>query len=169
MISGGGISRGREAWGKHSRRLLAAVKASWSPTLTIAQAQTLGYHLPKAPAASKVLTHLANPALVAATSDLLDPAKPQALVYANLPNGQQVLAGVLFTAPIGLGPCPGGSSTLWHYHHDGATREMIHVWLFDNPTGSFSTGIGGKAGLAIAQRELESVGPPVPSALPSGL
>lgn len=33
---------------------------------------------------------------------------------------------------------------------------MIHVWLFDNPTGSFSTGIGGKAGLAIAERELGS-------------
>lgn len=40
---------------------------------------------------------------------------------------------------------------------------MIHVWLFDNPTGSFSTGIGGKAGLAIAQRELEPLVPAAPS------
>jgi hypothetical protein len=148
--------------------LVTAVKASWSPTLTIAQAQALGYHLPRTPAASKVLTHLANPGLVAATSDLLDPAKPQALVYASLPDGSRVLAGVLFTAPVGQGPCPGGSTTLWHYHHDGATREMIHVWLFDNPTGSFSTGIGGKAGLAIAQRELEPLAPAAPSAQPSG-
>ena len=143
--------------------LVTAVKASWSPTLTIAQAQTLGYHLPRTPAASKVLTHLANPSLVAATSDLLDPAKPQALVYATLPDGSKVLAGVLFTAPIGQGPCPGGSTTLWHYHHDGATREMIHVWLFDNPTGSFSTGIGGKVGLATAQRQFEGGVPAVPS------
>jgi len=149
--------------------LVTAVKASWSPTLTIAQAQALGYHLPKAPAASKVLTHLANPALVAATSDLLDPAKPQALVYANLPDGNRVLAGVLFTAPVGQGPCPGGSVTLWHYHHDGAPREMIHVWLFDNPAGSFSTGIGGKAGLAIAQRQLEPLTPAAPSGQPSGV
>jgi hypothetical protein len=59
----------------------------------------------------------------------------------------------------------GRSTTLWHYHQAGATREMIHVWLFDNPTGSFSTGIGGKAGLAIAMRELES-GVPATTAAP---
>jgi hypothetical protein len=134
--------------------LVAAVKVNWSPTLTVAGAAALGYRAPKTPAASKVLTHLANRSLATSTTDLLDPAKPQALVYANLPDGSQVLAGVLFTAPIGQGPCPGGSTTLWHYHQAGATREMIHVWLFDNPTGSFSTGIGGKAGLAIAEREL---------------
>jgi hypothetical protein len=40
---------------------------------------------------------------------------------------------------------------------------MIHVWLFDNPTGLVSTGIGGKAGLAIAERELEPVIPSGPS------
>lgn len=147
--------------------LVAAVKANWSPTLTVAGAATLGYLPPKKPAASKVLTHLANPSLLASSSDLLDPAKPQALVYAKLPDGNQVLAGVLFTAPIGQGPCPGGAATLWHYHQAGATREMIHVWLFDNPTGSFSTGIGGKAGLAIAQRELEPAVPSGPSAQPS--
>jgi hypothetical protein len=134
--------------------LVASVKANWSPTLTVAGAAALGYHASQKPATSKVLTHLANRSLATSTTDLLDPAKPQALVYANLPDGSQVLAGVLFTAPIGQGPCPGGSTTLWHYHHPGATREMIHVWLFDNPTGSFSTGIGGKAGLAIAEREL---------------
>ena len=143
--------------------LVAAVKANWSPTLTIAGAATLGYLPPKTPAASKILTHLANRSLAASTTDLLDPAKPQALVYANLPDGNQILAGVLFTAPIGQGARPGGSTTLWHFHHAGATREMIHVWLFDNPTGSFSTGIGGKAGLAIAERELEPVIPSGPS------
>ncbi len=147
--------------------LVASVKATWSPTLSVAAAAAQGYVPPKKPAASKVLVHLANPTLVAATGDLLDPAKPQALVYANLPDGTQVLAGVLFTAPIGAGPCPRGSTTLWHYHHDGATREMIHVWLFDNPTGAFSTGIGGKAGLAVAQRELEgSTQPASPASSP---
>ncbi len=135
--------------------LVSAVKTTWSPTLTVAGAAALGYLPPPKLAASKVLTHLANHSLAASTTDLLDPAKPQALVYANLPDGSQVLAGVLFTAPIGAGPCPGGSATQWHYHHAGATREMIHVWLFDNPSGSFSTGIGGKAGLGIAERELK--------------
>ncbi len=140
--------------------IVAAVKANWSPTLTVAGAATLGYLPPKQPAATKVLTHLANRSLAGSTTDLLDPAKPQALVFANLPDGSQILAGVLFTAPIGAGPCVGGSATLWHYHHAGATREMIHVWLFDNPSGPFSIGIGGKAGLAIAQRELEASGQP---------
>ncbi len=110
--------------------LLVAVKSNWSPTLTVAGAATLGYVPPKQPAASKLPTHIANPTLAGSTTDLLDPAKPQALVYANLPHGNQVLAGVLFTAPIGAGSCPRGSATLWHYHHSGATREMIHVWLF---------------------------------------
>lgn len=49
--------------------LVAAVKANWSPTLTIAGAATLGYLPPKTPAASKILTHLANRSLAAATTD----------------------------------------------------------------------------------------------------
>ena len=148
--------------------LVTAVKADWSPTITIADAAGLGYVPPRKPAASKVLSHLANPILTRSTSDLLDPARPRALVFAALPDGNQVLAGVLFTAPIGQGPCPGGATTLWHVHRPGATREMIHVWLFDNPAGAFSTGIGGKVGLLIAQRELERGTPAAPSVGPSG-
>lgn len=139
--------------------LVASVKAAWSPTLTAADATALGYRPPKTPAAGGVLTHFSNPVLAASNTDLLDPTRPQALVFVTLPDGRQVLAGVLFTAPIGEGPCPGGSATLWHFHKAGATREMLHVWLFDNPTGSFATGIGGRAGLAIAQRELEGAAP----------
>jgi len=148
--------------------LVTAVKANWSPTLTVADAAGLGYVPPRKPAASKVLSHLADPLLARSTSDLLDPARPQALVFAALPDGKQVLVGVLFTAPIGQGPCPGGATTLWHYHQPGAAREMIHVWLFDNPAGAFSTGIGGTAGLLIAQRELERGTAAGPSAQPSG-
>ena len=92
----------------------------------------------------------------------MDPAAPQALVYVRLPDGATVLGGVLFTAPIGLGPCPGGALTLWHYHKATATREMIHVWLFDNPGGSFATGIGGGSGIRVAERELEAATPAEP-------
>jgi len=91
----------------------------------------------------------------------MDPATPQALVYLHLPDRATVLGGVLFTAPIGSGPCPGGALTLWHDHQAAATREMIRVWLFDNPGGSFATGIGGTPGIRIAERELEA---PVPVA-----
>lgn len=134
--------------------LLATVRATWLPSLTTTAARALGYVAPKVPGKDPVLVHYGNRGLANATSDLMDPARPQALVYLHLPDGATVLGGVLFTAPIGQGPCPGGSTTLWHYHQAGATREMIHVWLFDNPSGPFSTGIGGKAGIQVAEREL---------------
>jgi hypothetical protein len=40
---------------------------------------------------------------------------------------------------------------------------MIHVWLFDNPGGSFATGIGGTSGIRIAERELEAPAPVSPA------
>ena len=143
-------------------QLVAAVKATWSPRLTPADAGALGYVPPKAPGRDPRLVHYRNRALATATADLLDPAHPQALVYLHLPDGATVLGGVLFTAPIGQGPCVGGASTLWHYHQATATREMIHVWLFDNSGGSFATGIGGPAGIQAAERELEASAPGVP-------
>jgi hypothetical protein len=143
-------------------QLVAAVKATWSPRLTPADAGALGYVPPKVPGRDPNLVHYGNRALATATADLLDPAHPQALVYLHLPDGATVLGGVLFTAPIGQGPCVGGASTLWHYHQATATREMIHVWLFDNPGGSFATGIGGPAGIRAAERELEASAPLVP-------
>ena len=135
-------------------QLVAQVRAAWSPSLTETGATALGYHAPKASTPNATLTHFVNPALVRDTKDLMDPARPQALVFLHLPDGRTVLGGVLFTAPIGLGPCPGGSLTLWHYHQAGAQREMIHVWLFDNPAGSFSTGVGGRPGVLVAERQL---------------
>jgi hypothetical protein len=137
-------------------QLTARVKAAWSPTLTLAQAVALGYRAPVTTPANPTLVHYVDPALVKETTDLMDPSRPQALVFLHLPDGTTLLGGVLFTAPIGTGPCPGGALTLWHYHQAGAVREMIHVWLYDNPTGAFSTGTGGKTGLLVAQRELEA-------------
>jgi hypothetical protein len=144
-------------------QLVAAVEARWSPALTPAAAGALGYLPPKVPGTDPVLAHYGNRALARATTDLMDPATPQALVYLHLPDGATVLGGVLFTAPIGSGPCPGGALTLWHYHQATATREMIHVWLFDNPGGSFATGLGGTSGIRIAERELEAPAPVSPA------
>jgi hypothetical protein len=145
-------------------QLTAQVKAAWSSSLTPTQAVALGYRAPVTTPANPTLVHYVDPTLVKDTTDLMDPARPQALVFLHLPDGTTVLGGVLFTAPIGSGPCPGGALTLWHYHQAGAVREMIHVWLYDNPTGAFATGTGGKAGLLVAQRELET--PPTPTAAP---
>lgn len=148
-----------------AQALVNEVRAAWSPTLTPQQAVSLGYHAPVATPATATLVHYADPALAKATTDLMDPSRPNALVFLHLPDGTTVLGGVLFTAPIGAGPCPGGSLTLWHYHQPGAVREMIHVWLFDNPSGAFSTGTGGKPGLLVAQAELVRSSP-APSVTP---
>jgi len=83
----------------------------------------------------------------------LDPKRPEALIYANVPGRPLRLVGVMFSVPRGVhGPTPGGSITRWHTHRvcvrghkrglsprrdgscaAGATRhqgsEMLHVWL----------------------------------------
>jgi hypothetical protein len=83
----------------------------------------------------------------------LDPLRPEALIYANLPSRELVLVGMMFSMPRGaLGPTPGGPITRWHTHRvcargrqrglapraDGTcppgTRsrqgsEMLHAWF----------------------------------------
>lgn len=92
---------------------------------------------------------------------LLDPAHPESLMFLRLPNGEMTLLGVMFLAPRGEGPRPGGPITEWHVHENlcvndsgkaglarrgqcptgfslmGARAEMMHVWLFDHPKGPF--------------------------------
>lgn len=94
---------------------------------------------------------------------LLDPRRPESLVYFKLPNGQIVLIGAMFLAPKGTGPRPAGSITEWHVHDNlcitatgsvalsnaqgqcppgtffiGDAVEMMHVWTFNHPDGPFA-------------------------------
>lgn len=94
---------------------------------------------------------------------LLDPNRPEALVYFKMPSGQTVLIGAMFLAPKGQGPRPGGPITEWHVHDNlcvtatgsvaladkqgqcpagaffvGEAAEMMHVWIFDHPDGPFA-------------------------------
>lgn len=94
---------------------------------------------------------------------LLDPARPEALVYLKLPDGYVVLLGAMFLAHKGQGPRPGGAITEWHVHDNlcltatgavalatapgrcpagsfflGEAVEMMHVWMFDHPEGAFA-------------------------------
>lgn len=92
---------------------------------------------------------------------VLDPHRPQGLVYADTKHGP-VLIGAMFQMDrIGqLGPDPGGPLTAWHQHEnicvtplffefslmtpfatcplgavDISVSPMLHVWIVDNPKG----------------------------------
>jgi hypothetical protein len=83
----------------------------------------------------------------------LDPQRPEALIYANVPGHPLLLVGAMFSMPRGVrGPTPGGPITRWHTHRvcargearglaprpDGSCppgttarqgSEMLHVWF----------------------------------------
>lgn len=83
----------------------------------------------------------------------LDPRRPEALIYANVPGRRLRLIGLMFSVPRGvLGRTPGGPITRWHTHRvcargeqrglaprrDGSCppgsrarqgSEMLHFWL----------------------------------------
>ena len=107
--------------------------------------------------------HASNPAFEA-DGHILDPQRPETLVYAVV-EGEPVLLGAMFTMPdIGdAGPAAGGPLTVWHAHDHvcfappgilsglqspfgtcpigsltmPATNEMIHVWTVDGAPSRF--------------------------------
>lgn len=107
---------------------------------------------------------------------LLDPTRPEALVYMKVPDGRIALIGAMFLAPKGQGPRPGAPLTEWHVHDTlcitsigtvalalapgvcppgsffvGAAVEMMHVWTFNNPDGSFAHSMSPQAVQAALQ------------------
>jgi hypothetical protein len=101
------------------------------------------------------LRHFQN---AANANAILDPNRPQALVYAQTPHGLQLI-GAMFQMPRAgqWGPDPGGPLTQWHQHEGicfspfgiefsfetpfwtcpvGSTSittpPMLHVWIIDN-------------------------------------
>ena len=107
---------------------------------------------------------------------VLDPERPESLMYFRLPDGRMAFLGVMFLAPKGRGPTPGGPVTSWHSHdnlsagangilpkRDGGcptgtvalTQEMMHVWLFDHPDGPFGHELNARA-LAAINKQIQS-------------
>ena len=109
---------------------------------------------------SQPSTHWMNQAYVKA-GYVMDPKRPQGLVYANTKHGP-VLLGAMFQMPSlnQFGPDPGGPLTAWHQHEnicftplgfefslmtpfgtcpfgaiDLSAPPMLHVWIVDNPKG----------------------------------
>jgi hypothetical protein len=112
--------------------------------------------------------HVPNPAW-RADGRVLDPARPETLVYWTGPGDRLTLVGVMYTAAKGSpGPAVGGPITRWHDHEscrDPATGdklgqavggtcpdgqvyrrsgEMMHVWF----TGELATAFARRAPLS---------------------
>jgi hypothetical protein len=106
--------------------------------------------------------HVPNPAW-RADGRVLDPSRPETLVYWNGPGDRLTLVGVMYTTPRGThGPAVGGPITRWHTHEscrdpdtgaklgrpvDGAcpqgqvhrrSGEMMHVWFTDDLATAFA-------------------------------
>jgi hypothetical protein len=142
--------------------LVAATRAGVARFADVRDAEAAGYRVvtPFAFYGARA-AHFQNPAY-ATDGRLLDPERPEDLMYLKHDDGSLTLVGVMFVAPIGKGPRVGGPLTNWHVHDDlcaslsglaptlptGAcpdgTRslniEMLHVWLIDHPDGPFADG-----------------------------
>jgi uncharacterized membrane protein len=98
---------------------------------------------------------------------ILDPDRPEWLVYDDTPDGKVLMAFMFFTRTLEeVGPTPAGPIAQWHYHpfdeprcavkgiwtigntdRNGQCREgipvmrspeMFHVWFIDHPLGHFT-------------------------------
>jgi hypothetical protein len=108
------------------------------------------------------LLHVPNPAW-RGDGRVLDPTRPETLIYWRGPDDRLILVGVMYTAARGQpGPTVGGPITRWHDHEscrDPDTRaklgrpvdgtcpdgqvlrrsgEMMHVWFTDDLTTAFA-------------------------------
>ena len=153
-------------------RLVADTKAAAVRFEDLEAARAAGYYQAAPP--RKGLVHYVNPRY---NSDgrILDPQRPESLVYLDMTDGSWKLVGVLYrmSSPDQPGPRVGGPLTTWHAHDNlctangrvvgkimngrctngtwSRTPEMLHVWLVDNPNGVFSDDmepavLGGLAG-----------------------
>jgi hypothetical protein len=144
-------------------KLVADVKAGTERLNDIEAAKREGYYQITAQVSG--LAHYLNARYFVDRREM-DPARPESLMYVQLPSGEQRLVGVMFLMPYGQpGPRVGGPLTAWHTHDNlcysratgqivaltdakgncprdtafyGETPEMMHVWVVDNPNGVFS-------------------------------
>ena len=125
---------------KATARRRAEARRLWKATLasarsarlrTFERARRAGYDL--APQAGTWLRplffHLRN-RRYDDPGDLLNPRRPESLVYWWPQTGQPVLIGFMYRAPISKTPALGRPLLGWHAHKkSGATSQMTHVWL----------------------------------------
>ncbi|MGH9285377.1 MAG: hypothetical protein ACRD0M_06850, partial [Acidimicrobiales bacterium] len=94
---------------------------------------------------------------------VLDPARPEGLVYLETLLGPALMGAVFTASPAEAGPAPGGRLTPWHVHAPGCHYpdhiagcalvpglRMLHVWTFEYAVDPF----GPNLGLAVEGRDL---------------
>jgi hypothetical protein len=139
-------------------QLYAQTKAALVPYEDWHKAWAAGYR-PEG-AAKMPSQHWSNQAYVDA-GYVLDPHRPQGLVYANTKHGPVLLGAMFQMKHLGqFGPDPGGPLTAWHQHEnicvtpfgfefsfmtpfatcpigaiDISAPPMLHIWIVDNPKG----------------------------------
>ena len=77
---------------------------------------------------------------------VLDPSKPESIVYGTLPDGSMRPIGVMYMMPAAgmAGPQPGGCLMAWHAHGfpfaglGEQSAQMVHVWTIPVPGGPFA-------------------------------
>jgi hypothetical protein len=146
-----------------ARRLAAATAKATRRFADLRTALDAGYTLPANATGTDV--HLEHKRYQG-DGRILDPARPEMLVYA-ISGGRATLLGVVYVMERAgtPGPEPGGPITQWHAHNLCLTLlppgfggvspfggcpalsvavtipEMMHVWVVDSPVGPFAEGL----------------------------
>jgi hypothetical protein len=125
--------------------LIAEVEATLAAYADVDDAVAAGYQLPRDRVHPRSpLLHYSDPA-VAEEDHVLDPERPNGLVYTAGGDGEPVLLGAFFVARPGVdAPTPAGDLVVWHSHSPDCpaffatedepctdTRRMLHVWTAD--------------------------------------
>ncbi len=119
-------------------RLAADTKVGVAKYVDPSVAEAEGYQ-PSSPS-WRPITHYLNPTYQR-DGEILDPSRPESLVYANTSKGPVLLGAMyLMPEPSAPGPQIGGCLTQWHAHSlwGWETPEMMHVWTADVSGGPFS-------------------------------
>jgi len=150
-----------EAQRRAAAELAAAVRAATGKYRDLAAAVADGYRLDGGERDGFDL-HYAHKGR-RSDAAVLDPARPEMLVYARQ-GGRAALLGVVFQMPRAgeRGPQVGGATTTWHAHNvcvgllppgfgpvtpyggcpfltvQVTVAEMMHVWVVDSPAGPFA-------------------------------
>jgi hypothetical protein len=159
------IALATPAQGAAAERLLAKLRTAALRWRNPREAAAAGFdmHTARRAAGDKTPHYLhAENRRFARDGRYLDPQRPEALIYANVPGHALVLLGVMFSMPRGIpGPTPAGPIARWHFHRvcargnlrglkplgDGTCprgetlregSEMLHVWFTDDRRSAYA-------------------------------